>query len=237
MFVVARVCDADLEDTTTATVSLHFAKVHPAENFASLHDVPKSRWDLSFESDKSAEKTDEEEEKKKEKVRKRERSRDLNKNQTQTKKVVSSERVNIINILNIDVNDETSTDEEEDEEEKLEADCAKRPKVELSPKNDGSLVRASEMSPDHRRFAGALISLPYIEFPRQAMFYTCTVCQTEPTFTSLAQFEKHRESDNHRVKYGEKFRGNNCRHFPDGAHCNARLDLDCCYCPAKVGAG
>ena len=177
------------------------------------------------------EEEEKEKKEKKEKVRKRERSQDININQD--KKVVSNEKANIIKILNLQAN-EVSTDDDDDEDEKPQADCAKRPKVELSPKNDGSLARPSEMSPDHGRFAGALIPLPYLEFPRRAMFYSCTVCPSESTFSCLTQFEKHRESDNHRVKYGEKFRGNNCRHFPDGAHYNVRVDLNCCYCPAKV---
>ena len=223
--VVVRVCDAGLEDASRTGVSLHFAKVHPAENFASLEDIPKSRWDRSFESEKSAE---EDEERKEEKVRKREGSRDLNKKQSI--KVNSSERLNIINILNLDVS-EASTDEEDDADEKPEA---KRLKVELLPKNDGSLTCPSEMAADHRRFVGALIPLPYLEFPRRAMFYSCTVCPAETTFTCLTQFEKHRESDKHRINYGEKFRGNNCQHFPDGAHYSVRVDLNCCYCPARV---
>ena len=234
MFVVTRVCDAGLEDTKETTVSLHFAKVHPTQNFASLEDLPKSRWDRSFESDKSAEDTDEEEEKKV-KVRKRERSPAADQNQNQTKKLISSRRVNI---LNIDVTD-ASTDTD-DEDEKQEARSAKRlivDQVELSPKNDGSLERDDEMSSDHRRYAGALIPLPYIEFPRAAMFYSCTVCPAESIFTNLSQFEKHREGEKHRVMYGERFRGNNCQHFPDGAHYNVRVDLNCCYCPAKVGLG
>ena len=68
-----RVCDADLEDTKRATVSKHFAKVHPAENFASLADIPQSRWDRSFESDKSA--VDEEEEKEEKEKEKKEKEK------------------------------------------------------------------------------------------------------------------------------------------------------------------
>ena len=229
-----------MEDTTRTTVNLHFAKVHPAENFASLEDMPKSRWERSFESDKSEEEQEEqekEEEKKEEKegvkLRKRERSPASDQNQNQTKKIVSSLRVNI---LNIDVNDaSTDTDDEDDKDEKLKASSTKR--LELSPKNDGSPALASddEMSSDHRRYAGALIPLPYIDFPRAAMFYSCTVCPAEPTFTNLSQFEMHRESEKHRIMYGERFRGNNCQHFPDGAYYNVRVDLNCCYCPAKVG--
>ena len=228
-----------MEDTTGATVSLHFAKVHPVENFASLQDIPKSRWDRSFDSDKSEEDTEEEEkEEEKVKPRKRERSPPADQNQNQSKKIVNSVRV--LNILNIDVNEaSTDTDEENDGDKKLEASSAKRLIVELSPKNDGSpaLGKDDERSPDHRRYAGALIPLPYIDFPRKAMFYSCTVCPAEPTFTNLSQFEIHRESDKHRIMYGEKFRGNNCQHFPDGAHFNVRVDLSCCYCPAKVGVG
>ena len=221
-------CGDGLEDNTKSTLSLHFDKVHPIENFASMEDIPKSRWDRSFESDKSAEDTDVEE--KKEKVRKRERSPDLNKKEIE--KFYCNDKVNI---LNIDVN-ETSTDED-DKDKKLEANSGKRLKVDVSPKNDGSPVRSRSMSPDHRRFAGALIPLPYVDFPRKAMFYSCTVCPAESTFTNLTEFEKHRESDKHRLKYGEKFRGNNCQHFPDGAHYNVRVDLNCCFCPAKVGIG
>ena len=174
--------------------------------------MPKSRWDRSFESDKSAEGSGDEEKekkKKKEKVRKRERSldQDQNQNQNKAKKVVRSE---IVNILNLDVN-EASTD---DEEEKLEASSTKRQIVESAPKEGSlalSLARAGAMSAGHRKYAGALIPLPYIVFPRAAMFYSCTVCPAETTFTNLAQFEKHRESDQHRLKYGEKFRANNCQ--------------------------
>ena len=201
-----------------------------------MEDMPKSRWDRSFESDKSAEDLaddaeNEKNKKKKEKVRKRERSLDPDQNQNQSKKIVRSERVNI---LNLDVKG-ASTD---DEDEKVEASSTKRQTVE-SPKNDGSLAlslaRAGEMSADLRKYAGALIPLPYIVFPRAAIFYSCTVCPAESTFTNLAQFEKHRESDQHRVQYGDQFRGNNCQHFPDGAHYKARVDLNCCYCSAKVG--
>ena len=236
VFVVTRVCDADLEDTTRTTVNLHFTKVHPSENFASQEDIPKSRWERSSESDKSADDTEEEE---KVKVRKRERSPAADQNQNQTKKIASSVRV--LNILNIDVNEaSTDADNEADGNDKLRASSTKSLIVELSPKNDGSLARDrddDEMSPDHRKYAGALIPLPYIDFPRKEMFYSCTVCPAEPTFTNLSQFEKHRESDKHRIMYGERFRGNNCQHFPDGAHYNGRVDLSCCYCPAKVGVG
>ena len=230
-FVVTRVCDAGLADTEGTTVNLHFAKVHPAQNFASLEDLPKSRWDRSFESDKSDEDTNEEEEKKV-KVRKRERSPIADKNQNQTKKIISSRRVNI---LNIDVADASTDTDAEDE--KQEVRSTKRLIVEFSPKNDGSQERDDDMCDDHRRYAGALIPLPYVEFPRDAMFYSCTVCPDESIFTALSQFEKHREGEKHRIMYGEKFRGNNCQHFPDGAYYNVRVDLNCCYCPAKVGVG
>ena len=183
MFVAVRVCEAGLEDAKRATISQHFESVHPAENFASLEDIPK------------------------EKLRDR--------NQNPGKDVVISNNVN-----------EASTDEDE----KLEANPAKRLKVELSSPEDAG-----------KRFTGALIPLPFIEFPRHAKFYSCTVCSRADssfTFSSLGQFEKHRESDKHRSSYGEKFRGNNCRHFPDGAHgYNAQDDLTCCYCSAKVRDG
>ena len=216
-----RVCDASLEDASIETVSQHFQSAHPAENFASLEDIPESR----VESDKPAE-GKKDLAKKKETVagRKRERTPDLNQNSG--KKAVSSESICIL------VN-ETSTDDEDAEDgkyEKLEASSAKRPRVEFS--REGSAISAEQ-----RRYAGALIPLPYLEFPRGARLFSCTVCPAPATFTSLGQFEEHRESDQHRGQYGEKFRRNNCQHFPDGAHFNARGDLACCYCSAKVGDG
>ena len=222
LFVAARVCEASLEDNTRVTVGQHFDLAHPAENFASLADIPhvRDRGNPGLEPSGATE----DKEKKKEKVRvgrererERERDREMEKtadlNHNKGKKVVSSERILVL------VN-ETSPD---DEEEKVEARSAKRPRLELPAPGE--------------KYHGALVPLPYVHFPRTAGLYSCTVCPAEANFSSLAEFEKHRESDLHRVQYGEKFRANNCRHFPDGAQYKGRQDLDCSYCPAKVGLG
>ena len=184
-------CEAGLADTTRATVSRHFESAHPAENFASLEDIPEARGRGGPFGSKEGE------EEKKEDERGSGRAADLNHNKG--KKDISRKRICIL------VN-ESSTEEEEDDEDKLEASSAKRPRVELSATKSDSVARAGEMLPDHRRYAGALIPLPYIEFPLAAKFYSCTVCPADSTFTALSQVEKHRESDQHRSQYGEKFR-------------------------------
>ena len=218
-----RVCEAGLEDTTRPTVSQHFESAHPVVNFASLADIPEERDRGKPDLGPSGAREDGE--KKKEKVRaRREREREKEKERTadlnhnKGKKVFSSERIHVL------VN-ETSTDDEDD---KLAASSAKRPRLMSPPQGAG------ERSPELWKYAGALVPLPYIDFPQAALLYSCTVCPAEADFNSLAEFEEHRESDRHRVQYGEKFRANNCRHFPDGAHYKGRLDLDCSYCPAKV---
>ena len=120
---LTRVCDARLEDASRETVSQHFQSAHPAENFASLEDIPES----TVESDKPAE-VKKDLAKKKETVGGKERKRTPDLNQNLGKKSVSSERICIL------VN-ETSTDDEDAEDEKderLEASSAKRARVEFS---------------------------------------------------------------------------------------------------------